>query len=265
MSLPIDVLQELCLETRDQTKTLKKEVERLSKETDRLGNELSSARNDNELTRKGGEARQSSEYDEDSKRELQSELDAAYDINEELSKLNSELQMALDDVDRPGASGDDRTVQELQDSLREMQVHLNARDALNRELQVKNKILQDQLNAAAAGNWANLQPFLDENLSTRYRASRAKFLASQAELSEVKEELSKVNTELVRSEANLTELREENQALHKDLNTMRAASEIDAQKQETSQLAAKAKISPAERELLRLKDRQSLHVLHSGW
>ena len=293
MSLPVDVLQELYLAEREQSKMLKEMVDRLSNEVDRLRNELSSTKPDKSEIR--GDERSASGDDkattdsaedlleyvdrrietseesnrdcqialdatEESTRVLRSALDASDDTNRKLYDSVYLLRTALINANRPGASENDRIVQELQGSLKEMRLDLSATTASNGDLHERNKLLQDQLNHAVAGNFENLGPFLNEHVSTRYRAMRVKFLASQTELSQVKEELSKAKTDLLKSEAASTELREENQALQEYI----TASEIDAQ-QETSQSAAKAKMSPAEREMQRLKDRQSLHSLHTGW
>ena len=272
-------------------------VDRLSNEVDRLGNRPSSTKPDKAEIR--GDERSASGDDkattdsgedlleyvdrrienseesnrdcqialdatEESTRVLRSALDASDDTNRKLYDSVYLLRTALINANRPGASRNDRTVQELQGSLKAIKLDLSTTTAFNRDLREENKLLQDQLNHAVSGSFENLGPFLNDHVSTRYRAMRAKLLASQTELSQVKEELSKANTDLLKSEATSTELREENQALRDYIKTMPAASEIDAQ-QETSQSAAKPKMSPAEREMQRLKDRQSLHSLHTGW
>ena len=187
--------------------------------------------------------------------ELQSKLDAACDANKELSDPKDELQMALDNADQSEASGDGEYVQELEYSLREKQPDLETANISNTELQEENNLVQDQLDYVAEGNWEHVLAFLHENPSTRIRAFIAGLCASHTELS-------KANADLLKSEANSAELREENQALRRDLETKSA--EIDALRKETSKPAAKGELSPGEREQLRLKDRHSLHI-RSGW
>ena len=213
--------------------------------------------NDRELRAANEELRADNEQLRADNEQLQSQLDAACDINKELSERNGELQMARDDADKPEASDDGDYVQELENRLGEMQLELDTAHVSKQEIQEKCKLREDQLEYVAEANWENMRPFLDENLSKRLRTFRAKFNVCYSELCKVREKLSK-------AEANSTELREENQALREDLKTLSAASENDAQSKETSKPTAKVKMDPVDSELLRLKDRKSVHV-SSGW
>ena len=158
MSLPIEVLKELFLAERDQSKVLRENVNQLTNEVERLRSELSSVRNDNVET--SGEGRTVSENDEDttesgkdlpeclepqlsdtedlyrnlqttlnatyeSNRVIQSTLDAANDSNRELCDVMSALQTTLDHAEWHRASGDDGDVLELQERLKEVQLELD--------------------------------------------------------------------------------------------------------------------------------------------
>ncbi|KAM0803884.1 hypothetical protein BDR22DRAFT_960485 [Usnea florida] len=246
MSISIDELREMYTEERERSKVLKeiidrqdKRIDRLVNEYNRLGDELQSARNDN---------RRESSADEETKRKLQSQLDAVCDTNKEPADLNVELQMALDDVDKPEASDDGDYVQELENRLEEIQLELNTRNVSHDELQVKNQLLRNQLKNAVAGDWEHVRPYLDEKL----RKCCADF---KAELGSCRAELSKVK-------ADSANLREENRALKEDLKSMSAAPKIDAQKKKKKRrkAAAKTKMSPGESELLKLKDRDSVYT-----
>ena len=169
MSLSIDDLREMYTDAKHKNKKLKQEVER-------LGNELRSARNDNELTRSVGDRVQSSQCDEESKRELQSKLNAAnssidqiqhskkeldqelrterrrnaelqasleqaQDAKAELEHSLKRLQDALDDADRSRALGHAERSDELEKRLAEKEQSLQAQE---KRLQEKEQRLQAQ-------------------------------------------------------------------------------------------------------------------------
>ena len=159
-------------------------------------------------------------------------------------------------------SGDDRSFQELQDALREIQLDLDDTNVLNRELEVQIKLVRSQLRDAVVGDWDNVRPYLDEKLRKCCIDLKKELHGCRAELLKVNDELSNTNRDLVRSEAKSKELQEENSALQRELDSMRAASKVDAQKQKPRKSAAKgkAKLTPTEREMLSLKDRKSLHT-----
>ena len=109
MSIPIDELREVYKEERETSKALRAIIDKQDKRIDRLGiendklvnenkrldDELRSARNDNELTRSLGDGMQSSQRGEETKRELQSKLDAANASIEEIQHSRKELDQEL--------------------------------------------------------------------------------------------------------------------------------------------------------------------------
>ena len=169
MSLPNDVLQELYLAEREQSKALKEKNNQLSNEVERLRKELGSAKNDNELKRSAGEGMQSSEYDEESKREplgaanasikeiqhsrkeldqelrtqrrhnvvLQASLEQAQDAKAELQHSLKRMQDARDETDRSRASDYAERSHEVGERLQKKEQSLQAQEVLLRDQKPK--------------------------------------------------------------------------------------------------------------------------------
>ncbi|KAM0803887.1 hypothetical protein BDR22DRAFT_960487 [Usnea florida] len=168
MSIPIDELREMYKEDRETSKVLSglidrqvKRIDRLVNENDRLVNEnkrlddeLRSARNDNELTRSVGEGRQSSS-DEETKRELQSKLDAANASIEEIQHSRKELDQELRTERRRNA--------DLQASLEQAQ---DAKAELEQSLQ-RMQYAWDEGDRFRASDYAERSHELEERLAER--------------------------------------------------------------------------------------------------
>ena len=167
-------------------------------------------------------------------RQVQEKLDyqeAGSEIKDEQLQAKDaaieELQTALDDAKRSGGSGDDKKVGELQATIKDF---------------------DRRLDEALRGDWDNVIPLLEERLTKRLKNASLK-------ISYYKEKLSKANAELSNANTEIMSLKEEVKMLRSEQDPLLAedGSSIPATR-------AKPK-SPTEVELLRLKDRQTLHRL----